>query len=473
MIHNIAGNASAIRAPETRSGSLGNNTKSSPPPDDKINRTERYRLLSKAREILYSAGREAGLVYPANYHKTAKCIHTRFGDTVQVYKSIEHKKAFYGGVMVCGKVFTCPVCAAKVQERRRLEIAQAFDWAYENGKKVILVTITFPHQRNQSLSSLLKMQSKALMHFRKGSQWDKKKQRVGFDGMIRSLEVTHGESNGWHPHTHEAWIVNPDVDTEKFREWLVNRWFNVCLKAGLIDADYKKIDHFYKHSIQITDFASNSDYLAKMDSHKYWGADAELAKSSVKQAKGKGRHPFELLNLADQGDYRSSKLFLEYAEGMRGKAQIFWSRGLKDRVLVEDLTDEEIAQKKEDNADLLGHLSSDDWRFITRQKAQGFVLDLAETSGLLGVRTWLATEQQILVTVPQADTTPMFESENKAKAKRLDQIKKLNLKRIKVYTPVWNINYSDPFSVRVYRESYIPRRLDSYNYLDFRVPILL
>ena len=136
MIHNTAGNASAEGAPEARSGSLGNNTKSSPPPDDKINRTERYRLLSKAREILYSAGKEAGLVYPANYHKTAKCIHTRFGDRVQVYKSIEHKKAFYGGVMVCGKVFTCPVCAAKVQERRRLEIAQAFDWAYENGKKV-------------------------------------------------------------------------------------------------------------------------------------------------------------------------------------------------------------------------------------------------------------------------------------------------------------------------------------------------
>ncbi|MFM9718814.1 hypothetical protein ACKI15_46290, partial [Streptomyces galilaeus] len=59
------------------------------------------------------------------------------------------------GLAVCGSVWSCPVCAAKIQERRRVEIAQGFDWAYANNKKIIMVTFTIPHYVNQRLAELI------------------------------------------------------------------------------------------------------------------------------------------------------------------------------------------------------------------------------------------------------------------------------------------------------------------------------
>ncbi len=68
--------------------------------------------------------------------------------------SKEHKKAFYTGLAVCGSVWSCPVCTAKIQERRRLEISKGMDKAYESGLKCVMVTLTFPHMSFQKLDDL-------------------------------------------------------------------------------------------------------------------------------------------------------------------------------------------------------------------------------------------------------------------------------------------------------------------------------
>ncbi|MFK0573021.1 MAG: hypothetical protein RM811_018465, partial [Endozoicomonas sp.] len=123
-------------------------------------RADRYRLLSAAAEIATREGEKhkSGLRNECalNYHRVCKCRRTPHtaGDDgdVKVYKSKEHGKAFYGGLVMCGNVWVCPVCAAVVQERRRAEIAQGIDWAYGNDKKVVMVTITFSHTRFQSLA---------------------------------------------------------------------------------------------------------------------------------------------------------------------------------------------------------------------------------------------------------------------------------------------------------------------------------
>lgn len=395
MIHNKYGNSSAERAQGNEVAPLGINARcSSPPPENP--RAERYKLLSEARRIFVEAGKHASLTYPQNYHQTAKCIYSRFGESVGINKSREHSRTFYTGVVQCGRVFTCPVCAAKVQERRRLEISQAFDWAYNKNKnkKVILVTFTFPHQRTDELKALLEKQKDAYRRLRSGKAWQKKKEHLGFLGFIRSLEITYSDQNGFHPHTHEAWIVNKNVDVHAFREWLVNRWFNNCSKAGLITEEYEKIEKFFEHAVQITDFASNSDYMAKMDDSNHWGADRELAKSSVKQAKGKGKHPYEFLNESMNGNKRSAALFLKYADAVRGARQIFWSQNLKSKVGVHDMTDEEIAKQVEDKADVLGQLDKQEWNIIVKGNYQSFILDLAETSGIEGVRFWLSTQAE-------------------------------------------------------------------------------
>lgn len=361
--------------------SLGNNAQSSTPPSEIDLRFERYRLQYVARGMFLNEGSkqvEAGVLsHKYNVHKTCKCLFTRYSNGVQVLQSTEHKSCFYGGLVICGNVWTCPVCAAKIQERRRVEVAKAFKYAYEvmHGKKVILVTFTFPHYRWQSLNDLLYMQADAYRRLRAGEPWKRIKDRCGYEGLIRSLELTIGD-NGWHPHTHEAWIVDESTDTEALRSVLTERWLNMCNRAGLT---VNNEDAFRLHAVDIKDNAHCSDYLAKQDSSRNWGADRELVKGSAKV--GKGLHPFSLL------DTGREKEFMEYARAMRGRPQLFWSKGLKDKVGVNDVSDEVLATEVEDSADLLAQLNNEDWSIIVKSgvSARTDILKAAETRGLQGI----------------------------------------------------------------------------------------
>ena len=70
------------------------------------------------------------------------------------------------------------------------------------------------------LVELLLKQRQAFIYLRKGKQWDKFKSKNAFDGLIRSLEITYGLLNGWHPHTHELWFVSDKVDEVDFVDYV-------------------------------------------------------------------------------------------------------------------------------------------------------------------------------------------------------------------------------------------------------------
>lgn len=369
---------------------LGKYTKSSPTcahkVDEKIreNRAERYELLATARALFLFAGKQKKLKHPHDYARTAKCKYISIS-AVSINKSKQHGKAFYGGLAICGSVWACPVCTAVVQERRREEIAKGVAWAYENKMQTALITLTFPHYFENELEDLIKKQAKALSLFRKGNAWDLFKNRASFSGLIRSLELTYG-SNGWHPHTHELWFVNSVFNVESEKEFIVNRWLNCCIKAGLVDANNAaQIAAFKLHAVDIKDRCDASEYLAKNDEAGHWGVDRELAKAATKAGKAAGLHAFGLLALARDGDKTAGQKFTEFADTMKGKRQLFWSRGLKKLVGIDDLTDEEIAEKETDKADLLGLLTHDDWRLVRKAGQRAQVLDAAELGGLSAV----------------------------------------------------------------------------------------
>ncbi len=73
-----------------------------------------------------------------------------------------------------------------------------------------------------------------------------------------------------------------------------------------------------KRSVDIKMSCKSSDYLSKNDNLN-WGIDRELAKAANK-GKSKGLHPFELLEVITE---EHSKLFIEYAQAMKGKANYF------------------------------------------------------------------------------------------------------------------------------------------------------
>ncbi|MNE51379.1 hypothetical protein D3C80_1460060 [compost metagenome] len=88
-----------------------------------------------------------------------------------------------------------------------------------------------------------------------------------------------------------------------------------------------------------------SDYLAKQDSSRHWGADRELAKASTKQGRAHGQHPFGLLALAAEGGKQAGAKYLEYIVAMKGKRQLFWSHGLKARVGLQEKSDLQLADE--------------------------------------------------------------------------------------------------------------------------------
>lgn len=372
-----------------KSQPLGKYTKSASPSlkiSEKIrlNRAERYELQASARALFLYEGKASGLKHPHDYHRTAKCMHISIA-AVGVHKSTKHAQAFYSGLMSCGSVWSCPVCTAKIQERRRLEIAEAVGYAYKNKMQTSMVTLTFPHYRKDNLADLVKKQAAALRLFRSGKAWDNFKNKAGFVGLIRALELTHGE-NGWHPHTHELWFLDIDFNAEYEKEFIVNRWLNCCIKAGLVDANNAaQVAAFKEHSVDIKDRCDASDYLAKNDEASHWGVDRELAKAATKAGKTSGMHAFGLLALYRDGDKVAGQKFVEFAEAMKGKRQLFWSRGLKKLVDLDDLTDEELAAQQDDKADLLGLITSLQWSWVRKAGLRAQVLDAAEQSGWAGV----------------------------------------------------------------------------------------
>lgn len=378
---------------------LGNNTKSiSARKLDVVsirkNRAERYEIQSLAREIFYVEGVKEKLEYPQNYHRTCKCLYTRRGDGVTIHKSVEHKRAFYSNLAICGSVWACPVCAAKIQERRRLEVAQAMDKAYQEGKKCIMVTLTFPHLAFDKLGDLLKKQAVALQKMRSTRKWrEEVKPGAGYFGLIRSLELTYGD-NGWHPHTHEIWIVEKECDADWLESEIIDAWENACKRAGLLSDD--KVAAFREHAVDVKDNASNSDYLAKQDDSRNWGADRELVKASSKAGKKSGVHPFFFLRQFDDGRKnddmehaeKAAYRFLEYTREMKGKRQLFWSNGMKKWADLDDVSDEEIAQQQDDEAFILSQLTNDQWYVVLKYKARAVILDIAEESGVDGLTEW-------------------------------------------------------------------------------------
>lgn len=374
---------------------LGTTAKSSSPPPDRTkaraSRALKYQALSHAAHILRKRARRLDpSAYPGDRYRTCDCRHHRHSD-VEVMRSLEHGSAFYAGLVTCGSVWACPVCASRIQERRRLEIEHAIDWAKAEGLTPILVTFTFPHHKWNSLRDLILQQREAFKYLRRGKAWMKVKPA---GGLIRSLEVTHGEANGWHPHTHELWFCDPANIPD--HQTLVPLWESACRRSGLLSyrPDDPNTGYLYASFIcnsvliQDTDRAV-SDYLAKQDDDaNTWGPAHEIAKATSKEGRAKGVHPHRFLTRKAPGD---EALFLEYVDAMKGARQLFWSPGLKSRCGLLDATDEEIAEESRDNADSLAYLTDAEWNVVRGNDARAELLDAAESGGLPAVRALLAS----------------------------------------------------------------------------------
>ena len=342
-------------------------------------RRERFALHTRIRNLLVSRVMETRPpgTHAGNVYRTAACTWVRTMGTVSLVRPAGRPTYHYKGLATCGSVWVCPLCAAKIQERRRQEVAQAIVYAATIDRAPFMVSITFPHRVDQPLSMLLKLQSQALAKMRQRRDYMALMLKASAAGRIRALEVTHGQ-NGWHPHTHELLFLRPDVPTAWLREELAHLWLRACRAVGLfVDGRDREAD-FLRHSVDVQAGDDGiSGYLAKLDDQNAWGLSHELTKASSKQGRRTGAHPFRLAS-----EKATSRLFLEYVDAMKGQRQLVWSRGLKAAVGVDDISDEDIAQQETERADDQIPVPNSAWRYVLANDARWEVTHAAQVGGI-------------------------------------------------------------------------------------------
>lgn len=347
------------------------------------------RSSAEARHGRFILQRVAASLLPG--HRVASCLHslTSSEKGVKVHLDKAQGRAFFSGLRVCGNIWACPVCAAKVSERRKLEVRQAVDAHIATGNAAVMVTLTFPHKQHDKLSDLMACLRQAVTKM--GMSYPIKTVRRALEvvGTIRALEVTHGR-NGWHPHFHIIWLLGVEASAKvltQLRNAVYAAWSESCRGAGLPDPSEE-------HGVNVILAESAADYLAKWGHEPIWEAGSELTKAHSKMARDKASStPFDLLRRAGNGDKKAGELFSEFVQAFKGWRQLFWSPGLKKRFEIVDYTDEELAVVEQGEASELGMISHADWRRLTvlRYDLRSVVLTLAESGGWPAVERFISS----------------------------------------------------------------------------------
>lgn len=266
-----------------------------------------------------------------DYSRLSHCGRTPVAGHITLIRSANG--AHYAGISTCGSVWNCPVCAAKIAEAKREEIEALFAGHEATGGGLYMLTLTLPHKRAEPCASTRRTVADSWRKVQAGRAWGALKAKHGIIHHVRALEVTHGE-NGWHPHLHIVFLTSRplDVPAHLHRD-VAARW------ADKVEADSGKVVEFIATDLRP---AKAAEYIAK------WGSASEVAKGEFKQARGKGRSPWQLLEAYRDGDKQAGPLFKEYTKAFYRARHLTYSKGCREAYgLRAERSDEEMAQGPE------------------------------------------------------------------------------------------------------------------------------
>lgn len=308
--------------------------------------------------------------------RVSKCYRVRVLPNVKVMKVPKMSKSFYGGLCICGGVWACPVCAAKITERRRAEL----EGANEIGLSKFMVTWTLQHKRGDLLADLLDDLAAGLRDVKNSRQYKNLIGDLQIVGTVTGLETTVSNVNGWHPHKHGlsfSKLPQSQINAHDIRAELSRVFISAMLKRGRYV--HEMIGVNVQASAEI-----KTEYLAKFgedDQRGKWTLAAELTKSPVKTGRDADHfHPFELVDMYLSGNRYAGRMFKEYAVTMKGRKQLVYSRGLRDVLGLDvELSDQEIAEREDQSAVMFAQLEPHHWSVIMQKEKRGQLLEVANT----------------------------------------------------------------------------------------------
>lgn len=282
--------------------------------------------------------------------------------TVEVHHNPAAQSAHFKHLRTCDSVWTCPVCAVKITEKRRQQVMMLQARAHELGYVPIMITYTMRHNRGERLADLLTAFDAARRErFKAGKGWQTIAQRCGWLGSIRALEVTYGD-HGWHVHAHELAFIQPITAgaLEKLGNDLKTRWIASLTAVGA--------DATLAHGLDVrAGDEAVYEYIAKFGREPKditWSLAAEVTKTPTKTARKGSVAPFQLLDLAADGDSSAGDLFREYAAAFHNQRQLHTTPNLFKRLGIDKDEFDRLLDDMRPDAEsiILAELSLFTWR---------------------------------------------------------------------------------------------------------------
>lgn len=395
-----------------------------------FNRLTKWHLQTMAREILFTKALNC-------------CCRTimPLRNTVDIIRSKKDTYS-YGGLMTCGSIWKCPVCASKISEKKRLELVSGINHLKQNGAGIMMLTVTTPHYHNDSVIKITDGINTALRNFFNHTTWKQFSLTYGIStkipktlysytddptssipvtyskgfvtkrtvGRIRTLEVTFGKKNGWHPHFHILLFTESPVsadDRGQIEQDFFKDWKACCKSAGLGEPDQE-------HGLTLVDGTKTAKYISKWGTDEFeissvqqtlieknnpkWGVENEMTKSHLKKGTASGHvkgvltyTPFGLLHLYAGGDKSMGHRFAEYADCFHGRRQLVYSPGLRTLMDLDEKekTDAEHAAETEKESMLFSSISSDVWKVILSKEKRGILLEVCR-SGIEALEKYIS-----------------------------------------------------------------------------------
>lgn len=351
--------------------------------------------LTTARERRYDLTDAAKLLLP-NDARVQVCMALKpAAGAAEIMVDREAGKGHVRGVLCCGDLWGCAVCAERITAYRRDELRRALELAKAKGWTVGLMTLTAAHYTNTNLSEHLDAFLLGLRRFMGDGSVKRLKSEYGWVGYSRSLEDTYNV-NGHNPHSHAVVFFDRELtpgNISGLEIALAKIWRRVLQKRGLTAS--------VQHGLKLTTAESEvQDYVAKHGAElSSWDAADEMTRHMHKrgpkdlQGRKKGFTPWELLTMSRWGadderffgeaaligsPKKASRLFQQYYAAFSGRNQLVWSPGLRGLLgLGDELTDEQIAETEPtDNYECAMSLERSAYNRVRAAGKIGLLIDL-------------------------------------------------------------------------------------------------
>jgi hypothetical protein len=219
------------------------------------------------------------------------------------------------GVLMCGHIWTCPVCSVRIRGERCKRVLRAVSAA---GGRWQMATFTVRHHDGMPLQGLFKGTRTAWRGTRQGGKiqriWTKR-----VSASVRAFEITHSK-NGWHPHVHVLLRTSEWSDEEKAD--LLARWkLQVERALGLECVPADEFAIVWSDPIDLC----KGDELSQEDHQRtryLFKLGLEIAGTNKKGRRG-SRTSWQIAeDAALHRDAASVGLWLEYCRATKGQRMI-------------------------------------------------------------------------------------------------------------------------------------------------------